>query len=168
MLEHRVEQIRFSPHALALTAAARGPAATAMARTTKDLRRLVRDDLSTEHRQSPPLLLVPSAAQAVKRRLCSLIRPEWAVRWRPRSGPGSAHGVHDLRNTHAGLLLKAGTPPHVVSQRLGHSTVAFTLQVYAHSRASSVRPPMRSRPRCSPTYLSWSAARAKCVALTPS
>jgi len=34
--------------------------------------------------------------------------------------------------THATLLLKAGTPPHVVSQRLGHSTVAFTLQVYAH------------------------------------
>ena len=39
---------------------------------------------------------------------------------------------HDLRHTHATLLLKAGTPPHVVSQRLGHSTVAFTLQVYAH------------------------------------
>ena len=40
--------------------------------------------------------------------------------------------LHDLRDTHATLLLKAGVPPHVVSQRLGHSTVAFTLQVYAH------------------------------------
>jgi integrase len=39
---------------------------------------------------------------------------------------------HDLRHAHATFLLKAGTPPHVVSRRLGHSTVAFTLQVYAH------------------------------------
>ena len=39
---------------------------------------------------------------------------------------------HDLRHAHATMLLKAGTPPHVVSRRLGHSTVAFTLQVYAH------------------------------------
>lgn len=168
MLEHRVEQIRFSPHALALTAAARGPAATAMARTTKDLRRLVRDDLSTEHRQSPPLLLVPSAAQAVKRRLCSLIRPEWAVRWRPRSGPGSAHGVHDLRNTHAGLLLKAGTPPHVVSQRLGHSTVAFTLQVYAHVLPGQQREAADAIKATLLANLPELVARAKCVALTPS
>jgi len=39
---------------------------------------------------------------------------------------------HDLRHAHATILLKAGTPPHVVSTRLGRSTVAFTLQVYAH------------------------------------
>ena len=39
---------------------------------------------------------------------------------------------HDLRHAHATFLLKAGTPPHVVSRRLGHSTVAFTRQVYAH------------------------------------
>jgi len=39
---------------------------------------------------------------------------------------------HDLRHAHATILLKTGTPPHVVSKRLGHSTVAFTLQVYAH------------------------------------
>jgi hypothetical protein len=40
--------------------------------------------------------------------------------------------LHDLRDTHATLLLKEGVPPHVVSQRLGHSSIAFTLQVYAH------------------------------------
>ena len=39
---------------------------------------------------------------------------------------------HDLRHTHAGLLLKAGIPPKVVSERLGHDTVAFTMDVYAH------------------------------------
>lgn len=39
---------------------------------------------------------------------------------------------HDLRHTHATLLLKAGAPPKVVSERLGHATVAFTMDVYAH------------------------------------
>jgi integrase len=40
--------------------------------------------------------------------------------------------LHDLRHTHATLLLQAGVPPKVVSERLGHATVAFTMQVYAH------------------------------------
>lgn len=39
---------------------------------------------------------------------------------------------HDLRHTHATLLLKEGVPPKVVSERLGHSSVAFTMQVYQH------------------------------------
>ena len=39
---------------------------------------------------------------------------------------------HDLRHTHATLLLQTGVAPHVVSMRLGHRSVAFTLQQYAH------------------------------------
>ncbi|HPU38170.1 MAG TPA: site-specific integrase [Microthrixaceae bacterium] len=39
---------------------------------------------------------------------------------------------HDLRHTHATLMLQAGVPPKVVSERLGHATVAFTMDVYAH------------------------------------
>jgi integrase len=39
---------------------------------------------------------------------------------------------HDLRHTHATLLLKAGVPPHVVAQRLGHASPALTLSVYSH------------------------------------
>lgn len=39
---------------------------------------------------------------------------------------------HDLRHTHATLLLKAGVNPKVVSERLGHSTVGTTLDVYSH------------------------------------
>ena len=39
---------------------------------------------------------------------------------------------HDLRHTHATLLLRAGVNPKVVSERLGHSSVAFTLDTYAH------------------------------------
>ena len=40
--------------------------------------------------------------------------------------------LYDLRHTHATLLLLAATPPKVVSERLGHASVAFTMQVYAH------------------------------------
>ena len=39
---------------------------------------------------------------------------------------------HDLRHTHATLLLKAGVPLKVVSERLGHATQAFTMAVYQH------------------------------------
>ena len=41
--------------------------------------------------------------------------------------------LHDLRHTHATLALQAGIHPKIVSERLGHSTVAFTLDVYSHA-----------------------------------
>ena len=40
--------------------------------------------------------------------------------------------LHDLRHFHATALLQAGVSPKVVSQRLGHSKVAITLDVYVH------------------------------------
>jgi integrase len=40
--------------------------------------------------------------------------------------------LHDLRHTHATLLLKHGIPLKVVSERLRHSTPAFTMAVYQH------------------------------------
>ena len=41
--------------------------------------------------------------------------------------------LHDLRHTHATLALQAGIHPKIVSERLGHSTIAFTLDVYSHA-----------------------------------
>jgi integrase len=41
---------------------------------------------------------------------------------------------HDLRHTHATLLLKAGVPIKVVSERLGHATPGFTMATYQHVR----------------------------------
>ena len=40
--------------------------------------------------------------------------------------------LHDLRHTHATLMLKAGVNPKVVSERLGHSSVNITLDTYSH------------------------------------
>lgn len=43
-----------------------------------------------------------------------------------------AISLHDLRHTHASLLLQAGVHVKVVSERLGHANVAFTMNVYQH------------------------------------
>lgn len=39
---------------------------------------------------------------------------------------------HDLRHTHGSLLIKDGVPVKVVSERLGHANIAFTMQTYQH------------------------------------
>jgi integrase len=40
--------------------------------------------------------------------------------------------LHDLRHTHGTLLIKEGVPVKVVSERLGHANIAFTIQTYQH------------------------------------
>lgn len=40
--------------------------------------------------------------------------------------------LHDLRHSYATLALEAGVHPKIVSERLGHATVAFTLDIYSH------------------------------------
>ena len=39
---------------------------------------------------------------------------------------------HDARHRHASLMLAQGVHPKVVSERLGHSSVSLTLDVYSH------------------------------------
>ena len=40
--------------------------------------------------------------------------------------------LHGLRHAHATLMLAKGVHPKVVSERLGHSNVSITLDVYSH------------------------------------
>ena len=40
--------------------------------------------------------------------------------------------LHDLRHTHATILLSQNVHPKIVSERLGHSTVGITLDTYSH------------------------------------
>ncbi len=39
---------------------------------------------------------------------------------------------HGLRHTHATQLLRQGVHPKIVSERLGHSSIAITLDIYSH------------------------------------
>lgn len=41
--------------------------------------------------------------------------------------------LHDLRHTHATMGLASGIAPKVMSDRLGHATVAFTQDIYMHA-----------------------------------
>lgn len=56
-----------------------------------------------------------------------------------RAGLPETTRFHDLRHASASLLLAAGTHPVVVQERLGHSRIAVTLDVYSHSIPSMGR-----------------------------
>jgi integrase len=40
--------------------------------------------------------------------------------------------IHDLRHTNASLMLSQGVPMKVASERLGHTTIAITMDLYSH------------------------------------
>ncbi|MFC2024311.1 tyrosine-type recombinase/integrase [Chloroflexota bacterium] len=40
--------------------------------------------------------------------------------------------LHDARHSHASLMLKQGTHPKVVQERLGHASIQITLDTYSH------------------------------------
>ena len=40
--------------------------------------------------------------------------------------------LHDIRHAHATILLEQGVHPKIVQERLGHSSVATTLDIYSH------------------------------------
>ncbi|MDP6403290.1 MAG: tyrosine-type recombinase/integrase, partial [SAR202 cluster bacterium] len=40
--------------------------------------------------------------------------------------------LHDLRHAHASVMLRQGIHPKIVQERLGHSTIAITLDTYSH------------------------------------
>ena len=54
--------------------------------------------------------------------------------WRKLARRNGFKGVrlHDARHTHATLLLKQGVHPKIVQERLGHATIATTLDTYSH------------------------------------
>jgi integrase len=64
------------------------------------------------------------------------LNPEAVTRWFRQAVKKSmlpTIRLHDLRHTHATLALQAGVHPKVVSERLGHATVAMTLDIYSHA-----------------------------------
>lgn len=63
------------------------------------------------------------------------LRPEEFTRrfqrWLEKAGLPKAR-LHDLRHTHASLLLARGVHPKIVQERLGHSSITITLDLYSH------------------------------------
>ncbi len=61
-------------------------------------------------------------------------RPTWLnSNWaRLKKTTGHQFRLHDLRHTHASMLLLGGVPMSVVSHRLGHSKESTTSDIYSH------------------------------------
>src|SRR5262249_20257028 len=57
------------------------------------------------------------------------ITNEW-VRWTEKRKPRVR--FHDLRHAHATHMLMQGVHPKVAQERLGHSSVAVTMDIYSH------------------------------------
>ncbi|WP_172193265.1 tyrosine-type recombinase/integrase [Actinomyces faecalis] len=55
-----------------------------------------------------------------------------ALRRAAEAGLTKAPRVHDLRHTHASLLLGAGVPIIAVQRRLGHKSITTTVDTYGH------------------------------------
>jgi len=65
--------------------------------------------------------------------------------------------LHDLRHTHATMLFGAGLNPKIVSERLGHSSIRITLDLYGHVVPSMQKEATKAledlfRPRLSAPY----------------
>ena len=54
--------------------------------------------------------------------------------WVPGVKAAGLNGLrfHDLRHSHAAMLIAAGEHPKLISARLGHSTIRTTLDTYGH------------------------------------
>ncbi|MFC1930892.1 tyrosine-type recombinase/integrase [Chloroflexota bacterium] len=54
--------------------------------------------------------------------------------WQRLAKKAGLNGIrlHDARHTHASIMLKQGIHPKIVQERLGHSTIAVTLDTYSH------------------------------------
>lgn len=65
----------------------------------------------------------------------SPLRPEeFTKRFQRLAGRAGLSGVrlHDLRHTHASLLIAEGVNPKVIQERLGHNSITTTLDLYGH------------------------------------
>ena len=67
------------------------------------------------------------------------INPDWLSRQMDKylKTAGLAHiRFHDLRHTNATMMLEAGVPLKVASERLGHSSIQITADLYSHVTTS--------------------------------
>ncbi len=104
------------------------PASTvARLRTHKAAQRAIMLEMGQDYRRDLDLVCAQVDGNAVRpSRLTTAYRGLAALH-----GLGGV-GLHDLRHTHATMLLEAGVDLKVVSARLGHSTITLTADTYAH------------------------------------
>jgi len=85
-------------------------------------RRILFTDFSSYPRYSPSERLFFVNKHAILRKLNNISKLSGVKKIR----------IHDLRHSHASLLIELGFPPLLISERLGHENVETTLNIYSH------------------------------------
>jgi integrase len=91
---------------------------------------LLRERVSKEERETPGDLLLFRARRGGPIRESRFVRDHFKPLLRSAELP--AIRLYDLRHTAATISLIAGVSPKIISEQLGHASVAFTLDVYSH------------------------------------
>ena len=110
-----------------------GPPKTPSSYRTVPLPQLVVDELTAHARRYPPdpdgfLFTTPNGGPIVRTSFNH-------AAWQPAAAAArlpKGVGMHALRHFYASALIRSGLSVRVVSERLGHSNAAMTLNVYAH------------------------------------
>jgi integrase len=106
------------------------PPKTKAARRSVTLPASLCDELARHLSHYPTESLVFTAAEGEPIRWSNLRRRTW----QPATEAVGLDGLrfHDLRHTHAALLIAAGEHPKVIQARLGHASIGTTLDTYGH------------------------------------
>ncbi len=105
---------------------AMSPALSVMLRTHKEEQEAFCEEIGTQIQATDLVFSHPDG---------SPIRPGSVTRaFKELSKAVGLNGLrfHDLRHTHATLMLQQGIHPKIVSERLGHSSIGITLDTYSH------------------------------------
>ncbi len=105
---------------------------TAAARRQVALPKLLADELAQHMKQYPPGSegYVFSAPEGGPLRRRNFRRRVWLPT--VEASVGQPLRFHDLRHTHAAILIAQGEHPKVIQLRLGHSSIQVTLDTYGH------------------------------------
>jgi integrase len=109
-----------------------GPPKTATSRRRLALPRFVANHLAAYIDEYPPEaegLLVTGANGGGLRR-SNFRKRVWLPAVAATVGPPCA--FHDLRHSHAALLIREGLHPKVIQERMGHASIRTTLDTYGH------------------------------------
>lgn len=87
------------------------------------------DILQMWHKQNPYQLIFPNR----KGQLANTDIPKtWIIRFRQKHPELKPISFHGFRHTHASMLFAHQVPPKIIQQRLGHSSIKITLDIYTH------------------------------------
>lgn len=98
----------------------------AIGNTLLDMLKQHRDKMSLLHPDKNFVCIKPSTGKLIT------IYNLKNVNRRTREIFGIGFNMHDLRHTHATMLLEGGVPLKLVSERLGHANIYITADIYMH------------------------------------